>query len=1036
MLETVRHMRRFVIVLLIVVSSQLTAYGYHDDIYFTISGSGSYCAGSSATLHYTAHSVSFNSGNILRAELSDPSGSFVSVVAIGTVASTTDTGMIEITFPSTASGTGYRIRIVSSKPAVISSDNGSDITISQSMSASVSIDISGDNLLCDTHDATFNATPMGGGTSPSYQWYVNSNTAGINSATFNATGLQDGDEIFCKMVSNASCSSPEISPSNTITIIQRTTATPNVTIVGPPTVCAGMNTEFSATPSNGGTSPSYQWRKNGINVGTNQSTYADNALENGDVISCLMTSNRECITSPTAISNSLTITVSPRITPAIAITADPAVTVGTGSVIYLSSEITGGGTSPVFQWKRNGEPLGSTNALSLTNLKDGDIITAFLASNEACAQPSTVQSNGIKISVDPNLTKTKHAWEARASQPDGANAVVRINGSGFSIGAKGYIGLGYVTTDTGISYRKDLWTYDPLTDVWTQAADLPGAGRYNATGFNIGNKGYIGTGLSATGTQKDFWEYDPTANAWTQRTDFPGVAREQAFGFGIGSSGYIGGGFTNGQGDFKDFYEFDPSSNSWQPRADFGGGKRMGSATFTIERKGFVAGGYSSSSVSWHNDLWDFDQAANLWTKRADMPGNGRTRATGFAVAGHGYVGLGYSKQGYEGQFFQYIPSENSWKWKPYYPGPVTSNFGAGIAIGNRAFVYKDGTWIEYNFFTLGSFGSKLCSTETISLTWDASGFTFGPNNTFTAQMSKKTDFSVRNTMGATHSQSGGGGINATVPTSVDSGVYFIRVVSSNPVMSTMLEQVTITALPAHHTILAELGATVCKDTPAPFKSNLTGTGFQWFKNDLPVGGDSSSYSVSTLATGDVIKSIRSYSTGCNSTVGVSSNSIIMTVREPRKPTVSVTPNILACTSAQAYQWYLDGAAIAGATSQSHKMAKNGIYKVRITDSGGCFAFSDEISNVYVGIDDDNFSAQMAMFPNPVVNEINVQLTDDLVSQGCQYSVINELGQTVVGTRFAARTNRIDLTGQATGLYVVRFSLNGGTIVRRFLKVE
>jgi N-acetylneuraminic acid mutarotase len=1019
------------------MASQFAAFG-HEDIDFSISGTGTYCINSYATLNYTVHGFAFTAGNVLRAELSDATGSFSSPLVIGTLSSTTDTGLINIKFPSDASGPGYRIRIVSSSPAVTGSDNGTDLTISPSTTVSLSIAAAVSNILCDTHDATFNATPIGGGTSPVYQWHLNGNTAGINSATFDGTGLQNGDRVFCKMTSNTSCPSPETVSSNTITIIQRTTTAPVVTIAGPPVVCSGVDTQFTATPLNGGSAPLYQWKKNGDNVGTNSTTYTASSLVSGDVLSCVMTSNRECVTSPTATSSNLAITVNAKVTPTIQITADPAETVGAGSVIYLSSVITNGGISPDYQWKRNGTVISSisSNALSLTTLDDGDIITAFLTSKETCAQPIIVQSNSVTISIDPKLTKSKHAWEPRASQSDGANALVRSNGIGFSIGSKGFVGLGTVMTQTGVTYRTDLWEYDPATDVWTQKADFPGDGRHNAVGFSIQNRGFIGTGYSAAGTRKDFWQFEPTSNSWTQRADFPGTAREQAFGFSIGTKGYIGGGFTNGQGDYKDFYEFDPSSNTWHARAEFGGGKRMGSATFNIDQKGFVAGGYSSSSDTWYKDLWDFDQEANLWTRRADMPGNGRTRATGFAAAGSGYVGLGYSKDGYEGQFFQYTLSSNTWSWKPYYPGPVSHNFAAGMSIGNRPFVYKDGKWFEYNIFTVSAFGSKLCSTESVTLNWDASGFTFGAGNVFTAQISRQLNFSNRTALASTISQASTGTFTATVPASVAGEIYYFRIVSTNPVMSTLFEQVVITALPPNHIILAETGATVCKDTPAQFQSNLTGTGFQWYKNNKPVGSDSPSYADSKLASGDVIRSVRSYTSGCYAPVGLGSNLINMTVKEPQKPSISVAPNTLSCTPATAYQWFIDGNQINGATSQSYRMTKNGKYKVRIADNSGCFAFSDEIANVYVGLEDDFYSAEISMFPNPTPGEVTLQLSDNLVSRGCQYSVINDLGQIVVGTQLAEQTNRINLAGRASGLYVVRLSLNGQTIVRRFLKVE
>lgn len=73
----------------------------------------------------------FTAGNIYTVELSDASGSFASPTAIGSMTSTSN-GPIDInyTIPAgTLSGSGYRIRIVSSNPVVTSSDNGNNITI-------------------------------------------------------------------------------------------------------------------------------------------------------------------------------------------------------------------------------------------------------------------------------------------------------------------------------------------------------------------------------------------------------------------------------------------------------------------------------------------------------------------------------------------------------------------------------------------------------------------------------------------------------------------------------------------------------------------------------------------------------------------------------------------------------------------------------------------------------------------------------------------------------------------------------------------
>ena len=76
-------------------------------------------------------------------------------------------------------------------------------------------------------------------------------------------------------------------------------------------ICAGSNIVFTATPTNGGNSPSYQWKLNGANItGANSATYSTTSLTNNAAISVLMTSSlSSCVTGSPASSNTITTTV-------------------------------------------------------------------------------------------------------------------------------------------------------------------------------------------------------------------------------------------------------------------------------------------------------------------------------------------------------------------------------------------------------------------------------------------------------------------------------------------------------------------------------------------------------------------------------------------------------------------------------------------------------------------------------------------------------------------------------------------------------
>ena len=115
---------------------------------------------------------------------------------------------------------------------------------------------------------------------------------------------------------------------------------------------------------------------------------------------------------------------------------------------------------------------------------------------------------------------------------------------GFSIGTKGYVGTG---ADAGLNHYNDFWEWDQPTDTWTQKADFGGTQRQAAAGFAIGTSGFIGTGDDGL-NRKDFWQWDGdtssvTYNTWIQKADFGGAPRWEALGFSIGNRGYIGMGF-------------------------------------------------------------------------------------------------------------------------------------------------------------------------------------------------------------------------------------------------------------------------------------------------------------------------------------------------------------------------------------------------------------------------------------------------------------------------------------------------------------
>lgn len=116
-------------------------------------------------------------------------------------------------------------------------------------------------------------------------------------------------------------------------------APPSVTITASSiAICSGTSVTFTATPTNGGLAPSYQWQLNGINVGGNSLTYVNNSFANGDKINCIMNTVTSCSSTPFVYSDTITMIVKP--VPVISInTTNPIISLG--SSIQLNPTVTG-----------------------------------------------------------------------------------------------------------------------------------------------------------------------------------------------------------------------------------------------------------------------------------------------------------------------------------------------------------------------------------------------------------------------------------------------------------------------------------------------------------------------------------------------------------------------------------------------------------------------------------------------------------------------------------------------------------------------
>lgn len=157
------------------------------------------CLGGTFNLPFTA--TAMNAGNIFTAQLSNAAGSFDNPVNIGTL-SATSTGAIQVTIPATTlAGTGYRIRVTSSSPAIISTDNGTNIAINPTIIAITVPEVIN----------TVNASPVDlnsflpQGTPSNGLWLDINNTGFLNGSYLDPMNKAAGEYIFHYTVLTDTC---------------------------------------------------------------------------------------------------------------------------------------------------------------------------------------------------------------------------------------------------------------------------------------------------------------------------------------------------------------------------------------------------------------------------------------------------------------------------------------------------------------------------------------------------------------------------------------------------------------------------------------------------------------------------------------------------------------------------------------------------------------------------------------------------------------------------------------------------------------
>ena len=234
-------------------------------------------------------------------------------------------------------------------------------------------------------------TVVASGSPPlSYQWRRNStNIAGATSATFNIASVVTGDAASYDVVVTNSCSGSPTSNAAVLTVNSTPVITGNP---GSLARCTGTSAAF-AVVATGTPAPSFQWRKNSVNIaGATSASFNIGAVAAADAASYDVVVTNSCgsVTStPAAI---LTINTSPAIT-----TQPTAVSACVGGSAMFS--VAASGTpAPTFQWRKNSVNIAGATAstYSIGTLVAGDAASYDVVVTNSCG---SVTSNAAAITL-------------------------------------------------------------------------------------------------------------------------------------------------------------------------------------------------------------------------------------------------------------------------------------------------------------------------------------------------------------------------------------------------------------------------------------------------------------------------------------------------------------------------------------------------------------------------------------------------------------------------------------------------------------
>jgi hypothetical protein len=340
------------------------------------------------------------------------------------------------------------------------------------------------------------------------------------------------------------------------------------------------------------------------------------------------------------------------------------------------------------------------------------------------------------------------------------------------------------------------------------------------------------------------------------------------------------------------------------------------------------------------------------------------------------------------------------------------------VAIGGRsdAFIAKLGP--DATIVTASLDDSILCAGTSVAVRYSIGG-SFFTGNVFFAQLSDSTGSFALPTQIGSRTASGAGTITAALPSWLTAGArYRIRVVSTNPAVTGDDNGTDLQIVPMPRPIITgSIDDTLCRGESVTLDAGEGYAAYRWSTG-------ATARMITVTSSGAYFVTVTNL-VGCD---GRSDTARIAVFDPPAKPVISVLGSQLRVLPAFTHQWYLDGVAIPGATSERHTPTASGSYTVTVYNEALCGTMSDPYVYSTTGVREEIASMGMA------IERVGADAI--VIDASCEASAtLVDMRGRVVAETAAARHASMRLAGLPSGSYLLRVTgCDGAEVIRKVLR--